>query len=98
MEVLDPVEPPLARTQDVIWSFLKAKKFYTSRPSGIVVSNADGGAVGPGLVEREERWEASDNSQSVLPLNWGGTELNRTVPCMVLKLTANNRRTSSTLP
>ncbi|GFW56814.1 uncharacterized protein TNCV_160441 [Trichonephila clavipes] len=26
------------------------------------------------LVEGEERWEASDHPQSVLPLNWGGIE------------------------
>ncbi|GFX94176.1 hypothetical protein TNCV_4292211 [Trichonephila clavipes] len=26
------------------------------------------------LVEWEERWEASDHPQSVLPLNWGGTK------------------------
>ncbi|GFY28666.1 uncharacterized protein TNCV_3440331 [Trichonephila clavipes] len=25
-----------------------------------------------GLVEEEERWEASDHPQSVLPPNWGG--------------------------
>ncbi|GFX08059.1 hypothetical protein TNCV_1237381 [Trichonephila clavipes] len=30
--------------------------------------------------------------QSVLPLNWGGTETNRSVTCMVLKATANDRR------
>ncbi|GFW99804.1 uncharacterized protein TNCV_3420331 [Trichonephila clavipes] len=36
------------------------------------------------LVEGEERWEASDHPQSVLPLNWGGIEPNRTVTCMVL--------------
>ncbi|GFW09769.1 uncharacterized protein TNCV_868311 [Trichonephila clavipes] len=44
------------------------------------------------LVEGEERCEASDHPQSVLPLNWSGTESNRTVTCMVLKTTANNRR------
>ncbi|GFU30112.1 uncharacterized protein TNCV_4862421 [Trichonephila clavipes] len=43
------------------------------------------------LVEREERWEASDQSQSVLPLNWGRTEPNR-ITCIVLKATANDRR------
>ncbi|GFU75223.1 uncharacterized protein TNCV_2056661 [Trichonephila clavipes] len=43
------------------------------------------------LVEGKERWEASD-PQSVLPLNWGRTELNRSVTCMVLKATANDRR------
>ncbi|GFU68395.1 uncharacterized protein TNCV_3077831 [Trichonephila clavipes] len=31
------------------------------------------------LVEREERWEASDHPQDFLPYNWGGTEQNRTV-------------------
>ncbi|GFU78968.1 uncharacterized protein TNCV_308091 [Trichonephila clavipes] len=44
------------------------------------------------LVEGEERWETSDHHQSVLPLNWGGTEPNRTVTCMVLKATASDRR------
>ncbi|GFY12041.1 synaptojanin-1 [Trichonephila clavipes] len=44
------------------------------------------------LVEGEESWETSDHSQSVFPLNWGGTEPNRTVTCMVLKATANDRR------
>ncbi|GFT47072.1 uncharacterized protein TNCV_3747301 [Trichonephila clavipes] len=44
------------------------------------------------LVEGEERWEASDHPQSVLPLNWGGTKPNRTVTCMVLEATANDRR------
>ncbi|GFW45700.1 uncharacterized protein TNCV_3246371 [Trichonephila clavipes] len=43
------------------------------------------------LVEREERWEASDQSQSVLPLNWGRTEPN-SITCIVLKATANDRR------
>ncbi|GFU83737.1 uncharacterized protein TNCV_858161 [Trichonephila clavipes] len=44
------------------------------------------------LVEWEERWEASDHPQSVLPLTWGGIEPNRTVKCMVLKATANDKR------
>ncbi|GFU83108.1 uncharacterized protein TNCV_65771 [Trichonephila clavipes] len=30
--------------------------------------------------------------QGVLPENWGETELNRSVTCMVLKTTANDRR------
>ncbi|GFV71087.1 hypothetical protein TNCV_1662441 [Trichonephila clavipes] len=30
--------------------------------------------------------------QGLLPLNWGGTEQNRTVTCMVLKAKANDRR------
>ncbi|GFW23966.1 uncharacterized protein TNCV_4950121 [Trichonephila clavipes] len=44
------------------------------------------------LVEREERWEASHHPQSVLPLNWGGIESNRSVTCVMLKATANDRR------
>ncbi|GFS50367.1 uncharacterized protein TNCV_1638591 [Trichonephila clavipes] len=38
------------------------------------------------LVEGEERWEAP-----VLPQNWGETEQNRTVTCMVLKAKARDR-------
>ncbi|GFV43779.1 cullin-4A [Trichonephila clavipes] len=44
------------------------------------------------LVEGEERWDAPDHPQSVLPQNWGETELNRSVTCMVLKAMVNNRR------
>ncbi|GFV56301.1 uncharacterized protein TNCV_1312001 [Trichonephila clavipes] len=36
---------------------------------------------------------APDHPQGVLPQNWGETELNRSVTCMVLKTTANDRRT-----
>ncbi|GFU44577.1 uncharacterized protein TNCV_1506851 [Trichonephila clavipes] len=43
------------------------------------------------LVEGEERRETSDHPHSVLPLNWGGIEPNRTVSCMVHKATANDR-------
>ncbi|GFV14099.1 uncharacterized protein TNCV_525751 [Trichonephila clavipes] len=43
------------------------------------------------LVKGEERWEVSDHPQGVLPQNWGGTEKNRTVTCMVLKAKANDR-------
>ncbi|GFW97044.1 hypothetical protein TNCV_2696661 [Trichonephila clavipes] len=42
------------------------------------------------------RLEAPD-SLGVLPLNRGGTELNRTVTCMVLKATADDRLTSRSL-
>ncbi|GFV00520.1 uncharacterized protein TNCV_3644981 [Trichonephila clavipes] len=44
------------------------------------------------LVEEVERWEAPDHPSGVLPQNWGGNEPNRTVTCMVLKATANDRR------
>ncbi|GFY30630.1 RNase H domain-containing protein [Trichonephila clavipes] len=49
------------------------------------------------LGSEDERWEAPGSPRGVLPQNWGGTELNRTVTCMVLKATANDRRTSSPL-
>ncbi|GFW44008.1 uncharacterized protein TNCV_997731 [Trichonephila clavipes] len=51
------------------------------------------------LVTGDERWEAPDPPPGfVLPQNWGGTELNRSVTCMVPKATANDWRTSSALP
>ncbi|GFT97953.1 uncharacterized protein TNCV_2168411 [Trichonephila clavipes] len=43
-------------------------------------------------VEKEERWEAPDHPQGVLPPNCGETELNRSVTCMVTKVTASDRR------
>ncbi|GFT92894.1 uncharacterized protein TNCV_740541 [Trichonephila clavipes] len=43
------------------------------------------------LVEGEERWEAPNHPQGVLPQNWGGTQQNRTVTCMVLKTKADDR-------
>ncbi|GFX77127.1 hypothetical protein TNCV_1073271 [Trichonephila clavipes] len=47
------------------------------------------------LVARDERWEAPDPSPgcSLSKLGW-----NRFVTCMLLKATANDRRTSSPLP
>ncbi|GFY12065.1 uncharacterized protein TNCV_4975651 [Trichonephila clavipes] len=50
------------------------------------------------LVEGEERWGPLTFPQGVLPQNWGGIKLNHTVTFMVLKATANDRRTSSPLP
>ncbi|GFX02503.1 uncharacterized protein TNCV_727571 [Trichonephila clavipes] len=47
------------------------------------------------IMEREERWEAHGHCKGFLPLNWGETEKNRTVPCMVLKAKANDRRKNS---
>ncbi|GFX64528.1 uncharacterized protein TNCV_2811531 [Trichonephila clavipes] len=44
------------------------------------------------LMEGKERWEVPDHPQGVLPQNWGETELNRSVTCIVLKATANDRR------
>ncbi|GFW53313.1 hypothetical protein TNCV_4075341 [Trichonephila clavipes] len=50
------------------------------------------------LLEGEERLEASDHPQDVLPINCGATEQNRTVTWMVLKAAANDRRIMSRLP
>ncbi|GFS81121.1 uncharacterized protein TNCV_1223821 [Trichonephila clavipes] len=47
------------------------------------------------LVEGEERWEAPDHPQGFLPPNWGGTEPNPTVTCMVFKAKANDSRKNS---
>ncbi|GFX19174.1 uncharacterized protein TNCV_3013181 [Trichonephila clavipes] len=46
------------------------------------------------LGVRDERWEAPDPPPGFRPQNWGGTELNRTVTCMVLKAMTNDRRAS----
>ncbi|GFU24128.1 hypothetical protein TNCV_2007191 [Trichonephila clavipes] len=45
------------------------------------------------LGEGEERWDASDDPQSILPRNWGPS--NCSVTCMVFKATVNGRRTTS---
>ncbi|GFV13965.1 uncharacterized protein TNCV_524421 [Trichonephila clavipes] len=47
------------------------------------------------LVEGEERWEVPGHHQDFLRLNWGGTEQNRTVTCMVLKAKSNDTRKNS---
>ncbi|GFW85778.1 uncharacterized protein TNCV_854271 [Trichonephila clavipes] len=47
------------------------------------------------LAEKEERWEAPGHLQGFLSLNWGGTEQNRTVTCMVLKAKDNDMRKNS---
>ncbi|GFX23606.1 uncharacterized protein TNCV_3770791 [Trichonephila clavipes] len=44
------------------------------------------------LVEGEKRSEAPDHPQGILPQNWGETELNRSVACLMLKATAYDRR------
>ncbi|GFU48350.1 uncharacterized protein TNCV_3342431 [Trichonephila clavipes] len=43
------------------------------------------------LVGGKERRDASVYPQGDLPQNWGGTEQNRTITCMVLKAKANDR-------
>ncbi|GFV49567.1 hypothetical protein TNCV_3191481 [Trichonephila clavipes] len=46
------------------------------------------------LVEggERERWDAPDHIQGILLLNWGETELNLFVTCMMLKAKANDMR------
>ncbi|GFT79139.1 hypothetical protein TNCV_3094911 [Trichonephila clavipes] len=66
-----------------------------TRPTGIVVSDADCDAVGTGRrTESPLVWlvEGPDHPQGFLPLNWGGTKQKRTVTCMVLKDKDNDRR------
>ncbi|GFX66839.1 uncharacterized protein TNCV_3049371 [Trichonephila clavipes] len=43
------------------------------------------------LVRLVEGGTRGDHTQSVLSLNWGAIEPNRSVPCMVLKATVNDR-------
>ncbi|GFW93488.1 hypothetical protein TNCV_46911 [Trichonephila clavipes] len=89
---------------------LNKRKNDLGHPSGLVVSDADFCAVGSGfesgedmeaasplvrLVEEEEKWEAPDHTQGVFLQNWGETELNHSITCMVLKATANDRRPSA---
>ncbi|GFW73139.1 hypothetical protein TNCV_832571 [Trichonephila clavipes] len=50
------------------------------------------------LLSKRYRQLHQPTPQGVFPQNWGGTELSRTVTCMVLKTTTNDRRTSSSLP
>ncbi|GFW44595.1 hypothetical protein TNCV_4481411 [Trichonephila clavipes] len=65
------------------YACLLSKTFFR-RPTGIVVSEADCSAIGTGFESRQRHG-------CVLPQNWGGNEPNRTVACMELKATANNR-------
>ncbi|GFT59192.1 uncharacterized protein TNCV_3891491 [Trichonephila clavipes] len=62
-----------------------------SRQRGTLNSRQAASPLGR-LVEGEERWEAPDHPQGILPQNWGETELNHSVTCVVLKATANDRR------
>ncbi|GFU47535.1 hypothetical protein TNCV_2000381 [Trichonephila clavipes] len=45
----------------------------------------------------EEMWQAPGHSQVFLPQHWGGTELNRSVICMVLNARDNDRRKNVSL-
>ncbi|GFV58116.1 hypothetical protein TNCV_2109441 [Trichonephila clavipes] len=67
---------------------------YNSFAAGVTLNNHR--AAGPlvGLMKKEKRGGAPDQPQGFLPLNWGGTEQNRIVTCMVLKAKANGRRTN----
>ncbi|GFW00739.1 hypothetical protein TNCV_2305121 [Trichonephila clavipes] len=58
---------------------------YSKKPS----SHKSSREVG----RREERWEAPNRPQGVLPHNWDGNEPKPTITCMVLKATTNDGRT-----
>ncbi|GFU72137.1 uncharacterized protein TNCV_3049971 [Trichonephila clavipes] len=70
-------------------------KYGLRSPSGRVGGSLNSRRVASPLVRLvagEERWEALDHPQGVLPQNWGETELNRSVMCIGLKATSNDRR------
>ncbi|GFT13549.1 uncharacterized protein TNCV_3830301 [Trichonephila clavipes] len=101
----DQIEDPTLKyiRQNFIFS-IRYKAINALEPRCIVPSRHGGTlnscrAANPlvRLVEGKERWEAPDHPQDVLSLNWGETELNRSVPCTVLKATANDRRQLSAL-
>ncbi|GFT14394.1 cullin-4A [Trichonephila clavipes] len=64
------------------------KCIVPSRPGGTLNSRR---AASPFVRWQGKRWESPDHPQGVLPQNWGETELNCSVTCMVLKATANDR-------
>ncbi|GFU24537.1 uncharacterized protein TNCV_2264901 [Trichonephila clavipes] len=53
-------------------------------PSSLKSSSEVGG--------KEREVKAPDHPQGILHQNWGEIELNRSVTCMLLKATANDRR------
>ncbi|GFX62852.1 hypothetical protein TNCV_3351781 [Trichonephila clavipes] len=63
-----------------------------SRPTAIVVSDADCGAVGTGRKSSRAVGGKPLTTPGVPPQNWGENEPNHTVTCLVLKATANDRR------
>ncbi|GFV38973.1 hypothetical protein TNCV_965391 [Trichonephila clavipes] len=80
----DPYTCPLAPSAFAAGSYSK----YSRRAASPLVR----------LVEGKSCWRPLTPTPKVFALNWGGTELNRTVTCMVLKATVNDRRTSGPLP
>ncbi|GFW04760.1 hypothetical protein TNCV_4879961 [Trichonephila clavipes] len=59
------------------------------RPTGIVPSSCKSSRVVGG---KGREVGGPDHPSGVLPQNWGGNQPNRTVTCMALKATANDRR------
>ncbi|GFS91911.1 hypothetical protein TNCV_1930911 [Trichonephila clavipes] len=49
------------------------------------------------LMDREETWDSDSPGSSFLQ-NRGGTKLNYTITCIMIKATVNDRRTSIPLP
>ncbi|GFV50427.1 transposable element Tcb1 transposase [Trichonephila clavipes] len=88
---LTQITPPAA-TPDQLWQRVEAA--WSAVPQEHIQS----------LFESMPRRVAAPSSRKfsrevgrrgVLPQNWGGIEQNRTVTCVVLKATGNDRRTSS---
>ncbi|GFV05160.1 hypothetical protein TNCV_223741 [Trichonephila clavipes] len=67
-------------------------------PVGMVWKFLKGVLAQSRKVGGRERVVVCPDSTQVVPQNWGGTEINRTVTCSVLKVTANDMRQSSLLP
>ncbi|GFV84747.1 uncharacterized protein TNCV_4297291 [Trichonephila clavipes] len=67
------------------------KRIVSSRYGGTLNSRRVASPV-MRLVKGEESWEDPEYPQDVLFQNWGETEQNHSVTCMVLKATANNNR------
>ncbi|GFU42438.1 uncharacterized protein TNCV_4555701 [Trichonephila clavipes] len=68
-------------------------QMYSAFVEGGILNNRQATSPFVRLREEEDMWKPSDYPQGVLPQNWGENESNRTVTCMVLKATDNDRRT-----
>ncbi|GFU67055.1 hypothetical protein TNCV_4969041 [Trichonephila clavipes] len=95
--------PTHSRLSEIVASdadcFAVRPEFESRRRHGDTLNSSRAASPLVRSEEEEERWEAhTPPAQDILPQKWGGTELNHTVTCMVLDATANDMRTSSTLP
>ncbi|GFV72900.1 hypothetical protein TNCV_1974471 [Trichonephila clavipes] len=67
---------------------LRDLKHWGKRTDVSVKCHKSSGEVG----RKGKEVRGPDHPQEVLPQNWGGTEQNRAVTCMVLKAKANDKR------